>query len=324
MHMRPRGILLVSLSLVAVFAVGRVVPRLQPEEVGQVLAAETGPADGPLGEPTDRTPETYRASLSAHTASQALSQLAVAVAPQDKVYVFPDLSYGMGGTIRVYRAQDVLISDAGTDRIVKSWAHTVADLAAEQHLDLANQDRTDPLLDTALPTDGRTFQLKLTRVAESQLEERESISFFTQYTDDSTMERGTTTVDVAGVAGSRTKTYLVHRENGAESWRHLLFSTITSLPVAMAARRGTHVTQYGTGGASWYDTGSGALTAAHRTLPKGTVVHVVNSANGKSVDVTINDRGPFVGGRIIDLSASAFAQIASPGAGVVQVRVEEP
>jgi rare lipoprotein A len=52
----------------------------------------------------------------------------------------------------------------------------------------------------------------------------------------------------------------------------------------------------------------GALTAAHKTLPCGSKVKVTNKGNGKSVTVTINDRGPFVKGRIIDLNpASAHA-----------------
>src|SRR5215468_6831822 len=48
-----------------------------------------------------------------------------------------------------------------------------------------------------------------------------------------------------------------------------------------------------------------ALTAAHRTLPLGTKVKVTNKSNGRSVIVTVNDRGPFVRGRIIDMSPAA-------------------
>ncbi|PKL37100.1 hypothetical protein CVV38_04420 [Candidatus Peregrinibacteria bacterium HGW-Peregrinibacteria-1] len=63
-------------------------------------------------------------------------------------------------------------------------------------------------------------------------------------------------------------------------------------------------------------------TAAHRTLPFGTVVKVTNLANNKSVDVKINDRGPYGPGRVIDLSSSAFAEIASLGAGVIHVNYQ--
>ena len=63
-------------------------------------------------------------------------------------------------------------------------------------------------------------------------------------------------------------------------------------------------------------------TAAHRTLPFGTKVRVTNIANNKSVVVKINDRGPFIDGRIIDLSRSAFGEIADLDLGVIEVTTE--
>lgn len=64
------------------------------------------------------------------------------------------------------------------------------------------------------------------------------------------------------------------------------------------------------------------LTAAHRKLPFGTWVRAVNLRNGKSVIVRINDRGPYIRGRIIDLSRGAARQIDMIKAGVVPIRVE--
>jgi rare lipoprotein A len=64
------------------------------------------------------------------------------------------------------------------------------------------------------------------------------------------------------------------------------------------------------------------LVAAHRTLAFGTWVRVTNLGNGKSVDVRIIDRGPFVGGRIIDLSHAAAQKIDLIGVGVAQVRLD--
>ena len=63
-------------------------------------------------------------------------------------------------------------------------------------------------------------------------------------------------------------------------------------------------------------------TAAHQILPFGTNVKVTNVANGKSVQVKINDRGPFRKGRIIDLSKSAFTEIGELNQGVLKVRIE--
>jgi rare lipoprotein A len=65
-----------------------------------------------------------------------------------------------------------------------------------------------------------------------------------------------------------------------------------------------------------------SFTAAHRTLPFGTRVRVTNLANQKTVDVRINDRGPFIDGRIIDLSHAAAEAIDLIGPGVAQVRLD--
>lgn len=90
-----------------------------------------------------------------------------------------------------------------------------------------------------------------------------------------------------------------------------------------------------TGMASWYGPGfhgnmsasgerfdQNALTAAHRTLPFGTIVQVTNLDNGRTVSVRINDRGPFSGGRVIDLSAGAARVLGLMDSGVAPVRLE--
>ena len=66
----------------------------------------------------------------------------------------------------------------------------------------------------------------------------------------------------------------------------------------------------------------GSKTAAHRKLPFGTIVKVTNIKNGKRVTVKINDRGPFVKGRIIDLTRSAFSRIGDLRSGVIDVKIE--
>jgi len=65
-----------------------------------------------------------------------------------------------------------------------------------------------------------------------------------------------------------------------------------------------------------------AMTAAHKTLPFGTKVLVTNVKNGKSATVTINDRGPFIKGRIIDLSQAAFSKIGNLDSGTVKVKIK--
>jgi rare lipoprotein A len=63
------------------------------------------------------------------------------------------------------------------------------------------------------------------------------------------------------------------------------------------------------------------MTAAHRTLPFGTVVHVHNLVNQKTIEIRVNDRGPFVQNRIIDLSHAAAQQIDMPGIANVQLEI---
>ncbi len=90
-----------------------------------------------------------------------------------------------------------------------------------------------------------------------------------------------------------------------------------------------------TGQASWYGPGfygnrtasgevlrPGTYTAAHRSLPFGTRVRVTNLNNGRSAVVRINDRGPFTGGRIIDLAHGAASDLGVTASGVATVRLE--
>jgi rare lipoprotein A len=120
----------------------------------------------------------------------------------------------------------------------------------------------------------------------------------------------------------------------------VLFVTVVSMtacsvppsriPPPIAAPRASQ-----TGIASWYGPGfhgkataSGViynqhdLTAAHQTLPLGTRVLVTNLENGRSIEVLINDRGPFAKGRIIDLSYAAAERLGMVGPGTIPVRIE--
>lgn len=100
---------------------------------------------------------------------------------------------------------------------------------------------------------------------------------------------------------------------------------------------GYHVGQSWTGMASYYGVGdkfqggqtsSGEqlnltdMTAAHRDLPFGTMLRVTNLNNGKICVVRVNDRGPFVRGRIVDLSPGAARELEMLGSGVAKVRIE--
>ncbi len=103
-----------------------------------------------------------------------------------------------------------------------------------------------------------------------------------------------------------------------------------------ASPKGLHqLAAAATGQASWYGPGfygnrtasgevlrPGTYTAAHRSLPFGTLVRVTNLNNGRSAVVRINDRGPFTGGRIIDLAHGAASDLGVTASGVATVRLE--
>jgi rare lipoprotein A len=113
----------------------------------------------------------------------------------------------------------------------------------------------------------------------------------------------------------------------------LVGCSVPASKVRLPERSAEHLSQ--TGIASWYGPGfhgkataSGEtynqndFTAAHQTLPLGTRVRVTNLENGTATEVSINDRGPFAKGRIIDLSHSAAQQISMVGPGTALVRVD--
>lgn len=81
-------------------------------------------------------------------------------------------------------------------------------------------------------------------------------------------------------------------------------------------------TNYGTKTASGQRLCNNAPTAAHKTLPMGTKVRVINMANNKSEVVTINDRGPFIKGRIIDVTIGTAERLGFVKSGVAPVKVE--
>lgn len=119
---------------------------------------------------------------------------------------------------------------------------------------------------------------------------------------------------------------------GSYGWHYVTGGSQAEASSIVAAPAHHAFTQRGR--ASWYGPGfhgkltasgerydQNRLTAAHRTLPLGSTVTVTNLENGKSVKVLINDRGPYVRGRVIDLSRAAARKLDMLDSGVIDVRV---
>jgi rare lipoprotein A len=103
----------------------------------------------------------------------------------------------------------------------------------------------------------------------------------------------------------------------------IAFASLLALTVGAEASSWTgKASYYGLKGRTANGGQVGDYTAAHRTLPFGAKVRVTNLSNNRSVVVTINDRGPFTGGRVIDVSTRAAEALGFRVAGVARVRVE--
>jgi rare lipoprotein A len=194
------------------------------------------------------------------------------------------------------------------------------------------------------------------RVEVTQVTEERVIPVPKELHDDPALPRGETRVEADGSPGRERVVFEITRRNGRiTAKRQISSETITpAQPRVVFVGRGggrgapaddgdvplkLRIAQEGfdgarspsagrppttgqqEGGASWYHYKPG--TCAHRKLPKGTVVKVINRKTGASTNCTVADRGPFIAGRIIDLDRSVFLAIAeSPGQGVLQVRIE--
>ncbi|HUH07492.1 MAG TPA: septal ring lytic transglycosylase RlpA family protein [Egibacteraceae bacterium] len=238
---------------------------------------------------------------------------------------------------------DVAVSRDGQSTSVSTHAASVGELLAELGITLDADDRVAPSPDSALSTG---MDIVVQRVDVSSETRVEAIAFPAATRETDQLLKGERREIQAGVAGEVEITEEVVRVDGVEESRRTTAERVVREPqpqvieVGVAEPPPPEPTPTPTpesapapesddpaenieeGGASWYDAPGTGFTAAHRTLPKGTIVTVTNTSNGRSVQVTINDRGPYVAGRIIDLSKEAFAEIGSLSRGVINVRIE--
>ena len=241
----------------------------------------------------------------------------------------------------------VLVRDRDrTVEIAAPAAMTVEEILREGGFSLGENDflSADPAAragELSVDAEGKR-RLEITRV--ELREEKKEVVFAAGEVikEDPSLPRGKRKISRPGQDGLAEVIYSVRYENGRETarvevGREILRPPRTEIvlvgtaepsppsPVASApaaAKKKLKLGKKHKGLASWYRH-KGGMFAASPWLPLGSRVKVTNRANGKSVVVTINDRGPFVPGRIIDLDKAAFEKIASPGAGVIEVKLRE-
>lgn len=228
-----------------------------------------------------------------------------------------------GMTLTYREAVGVTVAHDGvTDQVITNAA-SVRDVIAELGVVMEPSDKVVPALD-AYPAAGTA--IAVLRVGIRLETVTEPIPFRTQTVRDSKLGRGQKQIRREGQAGLQQVQYNSTYEEGRLVARKALSVKVLRNPVSRVVAVGTssrcscsHGTQSGTG--TWYRRNDG-LTAAHPWLPFGTVVRVTNLENGRTVTVTIVDRGPYGKGRIIDLSDDAFGHLAPLSEGIIKVRID--
>lgn len=256
------------------------------------------------------------------TVDEVLQELSIAsqgalIAPPPATRVEP------GDEIVVGHAVDASVVYDGQTQQVRTNVLTAGALLRQLGVVLGPHDRVEPSI-LAYPGEASTIRVVRVNQAVETLHSR--IAFDRRTEQSSSLEMGTRRVQTPGVEGIKENVYRILYEDGRVASRTLVSSQTIREPVAEVSLVGTNrpalssSTQSQTGKASWYR--QPGLMGAHRSLPFGTVVKVTNLDNGRQVTVTIRDRGPYIDGRIIDLSDTAFNELAPISRGVVNVKIE--
>lgn len=227
-----------------------------------------------------------------------------------------------GMAIVIERAKRVEVRADGTKREVMTNARTVREVLDELAIDLGERDKVRPALREETM---RGMKIRVMRVRLRTVVRTVNIGYDTILRRDPKMDQGERKVVRQGRAGLKRLWEHVRYVDGREDARRVVKSSTIRPAVdrvikigggpSCACRKGTEV-----GGASWYSQADG-MTAAHKTLPFGTVVQVTDLDTGRSISVRIADRGPYIDGRVIDLSDEAFARLAPLSKGVIRVRI---
>lgn len=276
--------------------------------------------------------------------------------PDNLVSVSRSLDISRAGlSFSMQTAKDVTVTAGGKTQKV-SAVGTVADALKAAKISVDSNDVSKPGLGTPL-ADG--MKITLTMVDQKSQKRRVAVPFSTKRVETPSMAKGATEIATKGVKGTNEETWTVVYKDGKKVSEKKVSTKVVKAPVTQVVKVGTKkaesssassrsnagsrsnsgstsnpVTSGSTCVASTYGEGDGtaggptasgetfdpsALTAASRTLPLGSTIRVTNVNNGRTVTVRINDRGPYVGGRCLDLSTAAMNAIA-PGQGLVTVR----
>lgn len=264
---------------------------------------------------------TEYSGVRSRTVGECLEQYGMRLRPEDIVYPDREVPLVSGMHLVILRAREIRVMVDKQEQVAFVQSVSVEDALHEADVSLDEDDIVKPGRETLVSD---RMRISVTRVEIREETKVSDIPFESKVTEDDGMSWRKKVVSVKGEKGTKTTTYRVAYHDNKEVSRRVINTEITKEPVTEKITQGTHVEvgKSHRGAASWYAY-TGTMAAANPWLPKGSYVRVTNLDNGKSVIVVINDRGPFVPGRIIDLDKVAFQKIASIGAGVINVKMEE-
>lgn len=254
--------------------------------------------------------------------AEALNELGLATTDRDLVRPGPSEKLKSGMRLLVRNAVGMKVSVDGRGRRVISSAPTVREMLNQAGIQLGPSDYSIPALDTVPVQEGLVTVVRVKRIVESR---KVQIPFQIRKQPDPQMDKGVRKIAQKGSKGLKLRRVVVLYENGRVSQSKFLSEKVIRKPTDEIVRLGTGRPLKLTGNsqegvASWFS--AEGYTAAHRTLPFGTRIRVTNTGNGKSVIVTVRDRGPYVDGRVVDLSDDAFSELAPLGSGTFRARLD--
>lgn len=290
--------------------------------LGCVLAVQTSMASAGSSSPLLLSDGrmTFALQRTGQTVAEALTGAGITLQPEDILLPSLDTPLASVNHIFLSRQRSIRVT-VGTEppRTIRTPSVTAGEILAEAGIPLSPTDRVTPGTQMPIPDNGTII---ITRVAEETRMEEETIDPDTTVRADGTLPLGEEHVVEQGHAGRAEVTVYVRSENGTVVERRVQARRVLEPARPRIVRRGTKivVTDAEVGRASWFHTATG--TAAHRTLPFGARIRVVRTDTGTSVIARIADRGPFLPGRVIDLSTDVFRALAPLSVGTIPVRVE--
>ncbi|MFA5986440.1 MAG: G5 domain-containing protein [Parcubacteria group bacterium] len=257
----------------------------------------------------------------AKTVADVLAYYDPSIGERDRVFPARDMAVFDDDVITIDRDHVVTVEVDDNKKEIHTFRDNLLQAIIRGGVTIAKDDIVKPAKDVVVYGD---MEATIIRVIIKEETVTKKIPFKTEENEDDTVNFLKRFTKQKGENGAKEIIYEVAYHNGEEVARDVKSETVTKEPVTEIVVQGTKVVvgKKHTGACSWY-AHTGTLSAANPWMPIGSYARVTNQENGKSVIVRINDRGPFVAGRIIDLDKVAFEKIASLGAGVINVKMEE-